>query len=149
MKRYQNTIPKRVVKPIPKPIQKQPSKPRTIQEKENDLLDLLDIVIQLMMLVEKLEDFKIENHYNVSQVKKASKNLLDIITPLAERDYQIVFRNGEKETHGIIREYEMLVAQMRDYKVPEKVILNQMIQAFNIDKKTIEATCHRVLKKGL
>lgn len=147
MKRYQNTIPKRVVKPIPKPIQKQPSKPRTQKEKENDLLDLLDIVIQLIMLVEKLEVFKIENHYDVFQLKKASKDLLDIITPIAERDYKVVFQNGEQETQQIISEYEILIAQIRDFKVPEKVILNQMIQAFNFDKKTIEATCHRIIKK--
>ena len=62
-------------------------------------------------------------------------------------DYKIVFNNGEEETQKIISEYEILVAQIRDFQVPQKVILNQMIEAFNYDKKTIESTIHRLLNK--
>ena len=115
--------------------------------KEDNLMDLLDIVILLMMLVEKVETFQIENHYNKQQIKQASKKLLEVITPIAERDYKIVFQNGEKETQQIISEYENFVAQIRDFNVPQKVILTQMIQAFNFDKSVIESTVHRVLKK--
>jgi len=115
--------------------------------KEDNLMDLLDIVILLMMLVEKVETFQIENHYNKQQIKQASKKLLDVITPIAERDYKIVFQNGEKQTQQIISEYENFVSQIRDFNVPQKVILTQMIQAFNFDKSVIEATVHRVLKK--
>lgn len=115
--------------------------------KEDNLMDLLDIVILLMMLVEKVETFQIENHYNKQQIKQASKKLLEVITPIAERDYKIVFQNGEKQTQQIISEYENFVAQIRDFNVPQKVILTQMIQAFNFDKSVIEATVHRVLKK--
>lgn len=115
--------------------------------KEDNLMDLLDIVILLMMLVEKVENFQIENHYNKQQIKQASKKLLEVITPIAERDYKIVFKNGEKQTQQIISEYENFVAQIRDFNVPQKVILTQMIQAFNFDKSVIEATVHRVLKK--
>ena len=115
--------------------------------KQDNLLDLLDIVILLMMLTEKVETFQIENHYNRQEIKQASKKLLAIITPLAERDYNIVFNNGEQETQQIISEYENFVAQIRDFNVPQKVILTQMIQAFNLDKQVIEATVHRVLKK--
>lgn len=115
--------------------------------KEDNLMDLLDIVILLMMLVEKVETFQIENHYNKQQIKQASKKLLEVITPIAERDYKIVFQNGEKETQQIISEYENFVSQIRDFNVPQKVILTQMIQAFNLEGKTIEATVHRILKK--
>lgn len=115
--------------------------------KEQNLLDLLDIIILMMMLVEKLEDFQIENHYNVQQIKMQTKKLLSIVTPVAERDYRTVFNNGEEETQNIILEYESLVAQIRDFDMPQKVMLNQMIEAFNFDKKTIEATVHRVLNK--
>lgn len=115
--------------------------------KEENLMDLLDIVILLMMLVEKVENFQIENHYNKQQIKQACKKLLQVITPVAERDYKVVFQNGEKETQQIISEYENFVAQIRDFNVPQKIILTQMIQAFNFDKSVIEATVHRVLKK--
>lgn len=117
------------------------------KRKEEDLLNLLDIIILLMMLTEKIEDFKIESHYNKQQIKQQSKSFLKLIVPIAERDYAIVFNNGEKETQSIISEYENLVAMIRDFNVPQKVILTQMIQAFNYDKDTIEGTVHRILKK--
>ena len=118
-----------------------------LKTKEDNLLDLLDIIILMMMLVEKIEDFQINNHYNKMQIKSTLKKALQTITPLAERDYSIVFNNGESETLQIISEYENLVAQIRDFNVPQKVILTQMIQAFNFDKDTIEATTHRIIKK--
>lgn len=118
-----------------------------MKSKEDNLLDLLDIVIILQMLVEKVEGFQLQNHYNKREIKQHANKLLQVITPLAERDYNIVFANGEKETQQIISEYETFVAQIRDFNVPQKVILTQMIQAFNLEKGTIEATVHRILKK--
>jgi hypothetical protein len=117
------------------------------EQKEKDLLDLLDIIIHMFMLVEKIEGFQLENHYNKMQIKSVLNKALQVITPLAERDYQIVFRNGENETLQIISEYENLIAQIRDFNVPQKVILTQMIQAFNLERGVIEATTHRILKK--
>jgi hypothetical protein len=117
------------------------------EHKEEDLLDLLDIIILFMMITEKLEDFQIKKLYNIPQIQKVVKNALRVIVPVAERDYAIVFNNGEQETQAIISEYEKLVAMIRDKKVPEKVILTQMIQAFNYDKDVIEGTVHRILKK--
>lgn len=114
---------------------------------EKDLLDLLDIIILKMMLIEKIESFQIENHYNKMQIKNVLKKSLQTITPTAERDYAIVFNNGETETLQIISEYENFVAQIRDFNVPQKVILTQMVQAYNLEKDTIEATTHRIIKK--
>jgi hypothetical protein len=119
----------------------------TKEQKEKDLLDLLDIIIHMFMLVEKIEGFQIENHYNKMQIKSVLNKALQVITPLAERDYQVVFRNGESETLQIMSEYENLIAQIRDFNVPQKVILTQMIQAFNLERGVIEATTHRILKK--
>ena len=119
----------------------------TKEQKEKDLLDLLDIIIHMFMLVEKIEGFQLENHYNKMQIKSVLNKALQVITPLAERDYQIVFRNGESETLQIMSEYENLIAQIRDFNVPQKVILTQMIQAFNLERGVIEATTHRILKK--
>ncbi len=99
------------------------------------------------MLVEKIEGFQIQNHYNKMQIKSVLNKALQVVTPLAERDYLIVFRNGESETLQIMSEYENLIAQIRDFNVPQKVILTQMIQAFNLERGVIEATIHRILKK--
>lgn len=117
------------------------------QNKEKDLLDLLDIIILKMMLVEKIEGFQIENHYNKMQIKNTLNNALRILTPTAERDYAVVFSNGEKETQQIISEYEILIAQIRDFNVPQKVILSQMIQAYNLEPKSVEVFIHEVIAK--
>jgi len=114
---------------------------------EKNLLDLLDIVILMQMLVEKVENFQLKNHYNKQLIKQQLKAVLKTITPLAERDYNIVFSNGETETQQIISEYETFISHIRDFNVPQKVVLTQMITAFNYDPKTIEATTHRILKK--
>jgi len=115
--------------------------------KEKDLLDLLDIIILMMMLIEKLEDFQIENHYHKQHIKSQVKILLKTITPLAERDYALVFKAGEEDTLQVIREYERLVALIRDFNIPQKCMLTQMIEAFNCDKDAMEGTTHRILKK--
>lgn len=114
---------------------------------EKDLLDLLDIIILKMMLVEKVEDFQIENHYNKQLIKQVLKRSLEVIVPTAERDYKIIFDAGEHDVHQVIREYERLIGFIRDFNVPQKAMLTQMIEAFNYDKKTMEATTHRIIKK--
>ena len=101
------------------------------------------------MLVEKIETFQIENHYNKMQIKNTLNNALRVLLPTAERDYAIVFANGEKETQGIISEYESLVAQIRDFNVPQKVILRQMIQAYNLEPKSVEGIINKIYKKIL
>lgn len=118
-----------------------------VPHKEEDLLDLLDIIILKMMLVEKLEDFQIKNHYNKQMIKNVLKRALDVIVPTAERDYPIVFNAGEKDVQQVTMEYEKLIAFIRDFNIPQKAMLTQFIEAFNYDKKTMEATTHRIIKK--
>lgn len=116
-------------------------------KKEKDLLTLLDIIIQSMMLIEKLESFQIENHYNKQLIKQSTKRLLDVIVPAAERDYGVVFKNGEKETQNIIREYENFIVQIRDMNVPQKVILSQLITAWNLEPGKIQDACNLILNR--
>lgn len=118
-----------------------------IRAKEEDLLDLLDIIILKMMLVEKIEGFQIKNHYNRQLIKNVLKRALDVIVPTAERDYLLIFKAGEEEVLEVTKEYERLISLIRDFNVPQKVMLTQMIEAFNYEKDTIEATTHRILKK--
>lgn len=114
---------------------------------EKDLMDLLDIIILKMMLVERLEDFQIKNHYNKQLIKNTLNSALKVIVPTAERDYPIIFKAGQEDVQEVTKEYEKLVAFIRDFNVPQKVMLTQMIEAFNYDKETIEATTHRIIKK--
>ena len=117
--------------------------------KENDLLDLFDIIILKIMLVEKIEDFQLHNHYNKQLIKQVMKRSLDVIVPTAERDYKIVFDAGENDVQQVIKEYEKHISFIRDFNIPQKEKLVQMIEAFNYDKKTMESTIHRILIKKI
>lgn len=112
----------------------------------NNLLTLLESVILMQMLLENLEQLQ-GTHYDRQQIKQQVKKTIALISPLAERDYNIVFRNGQEDVQSIISEYEKLVSFISLQKLPQKVVLSQMVEAFNYDPHTIEATTHRIIKK--
>ena len=111
-----------------------------------NLLTLLDTIIMLQLVVENLETLQ-GTHYNKQQLKQQIKALLKVASPLVERDYNIVFSNGESETQSILFEVEKLVRFISLQKVPQKVILSQMVEAFNLDQKAMESTLHRIINK--
>lgn len=115
------------------------------QEQEN-LLTLLETIILMQMLIENLEMLQ-GTHYNKSNLKVKLKTLIKEVSPLAERDYNIVFNNGESETQEIIKEYEKMVSFISSQQLPSKVALSQIVEAWNLEPKTIEATTHRIIKK--
>lgn len=115
------------------------------QEQEN-LLTLLETIILMQMLIENLEMLQ-GTHYNKSNLKVKLKTLIKEVSPLAERDYNIVFNNGESETQEIIKEYEKMVSFISLQQLPSKVALSQTVEAWNLEPKTIEATTHRIIKK--
>lgn len=117
-----------------------------MEQSPDNLLTLLETIILMQMLLENLETLQ-GTHYNRQQIKQQIKAMVKLVAPLAERDYNIVFNNGEQDTQNIIFEYEKLVSFISLQKLPQKVALSQLVEAFNLDKKQIEATCHRIIKK--
>lgn len=115
-------------------------------KEETNLITLLETIILMQMLLENLELLQ-GTHYNRQMIKQQIKALLKVVTPLAERDYNVVFNNGATDTLSIIKEYEKLISFISLQQLPQKVALSQLVEAFNHEPKTIEATCHRILKK--
>ena len=113
---------------------------------QKNLITLLETVILMQMMMENLELLQ-GTHYNKQNIKVKIKALLKEITPLAERDYNIVFNNGEMDTQSIVMEYEKLVSFISLQQLPQKVALSQIVESWNHEPKTIEATCHRIIKK--
>jgi hypothetical protein len=114
---------------------------------EDDLLQLLDIILQMMLLTETVEDFRIKNLYNRKVIKNVLNKALDVIVPIVEKDYTLVFKAGEEDSQKIISKYEKLIHFIRDFNVPQKEKLIEMIEAYNFDKKGMDATIHRIIKK--
>jgi len=114
---------------------------------EEDLLQLLDIILQMMLLTETVEDFKIKNLYNRQLIKNVLNKALEVIVPIIERDYPLVFKAGQEDSLKIISTYEKLIHFIRDFNVPQKEKLTQFIEAYNYDREVMDATTHRIIKK--
>jgi len=114
---------------------------------EEDLLQLLDIILQMMLLTETVEDFKIKNLYNRQLIKNVLNKALEVIVPIIERDYPLVFKAGQEDSLKIISTYEKLIHFIRDFNVPQKEKLTKFIEAYNYDREVMDATTHRIIKK--
>ena len=114
---------------------------------EKDLLQLLDIILQMMLLTETVEDFKIKNLYNRQLIKNVLNKALGVIIPIVEKDYPLVFKAGQEDALKIISKYEKMIAFIRDLNVPQKEKLIEMIEAYNYDRGVMDATIHRIIKK--
>ena len=117
------------------------------EAREKDLLQLLDIVLQMMLLTETVEDFKIKNVYNRQMIKNVLNKALAVIVPIVDRDYPLVFKAGQDDSIKIMNKYEKMIHFIRDFNVPQKEKLTEMIEAYNYDKGVMDATIHRILKK--
>lgn len=56
-----------------------------------NLIVLLDTIINMQLLIENLEQLQ-GTHYNKQRIKQQIKSLLKEVIPVAERDYNIVFK---------------------------------------------------------
>ena len=117
------------------------------EAREKDLLQLLDIILQMMLLTETIDDFKVKNVYNRQMIKNVLNKALAVIVPLVDRDYPLVFKAGQDDSIKIMNKYEKMIHFIRDFNVPQKEKLIEMIEAYNYEKGTMDATTHRILKK--
>ncbi len=114
---------------------------------EKDLLQLLDIILQMMLLTETIEGFKIRNVYNRQMIKNVLNKALAVIVPIVDKDYPLVFKAGQDDSIKIMNKYEKMIHFIRDFNVPQKEKLIEMIEAYNYEKGVMDATTHRILKK--
>ena len=117
------------------------------EAREKDLLQLLDIILQMMLLTETIDDFMIKNVYNRQMIKNVLNKALAVIVPIVDRDYPLVFKAGQDDSIKIMNKYEKMIHFIRDFNVPQKEKLTEMIEAYNYDKGVMDATTHRILKK--
>lgn len=117
------------------------------EAREEDLLQLLDIILQMMLLTETIEGFKIRNVYNRQMIKNVLNKALAVIVPIVDKDYPLVFKAGQDDSIKIMNKYEKMIHFIRDFNVPQKEKLIEMIEAYNYEKGVMDATTHRILKK--
>ena len=116
------------------------------EKSESNLLVLLETIVYLQLLLENLEELQ-GTHYNKQKLKQQINAFINTIEPLAERDYNVVFGNGQEETIKILNEYSKMVKFISLQKLPSKVYLSQIVQAWNTDHKTIEEIAQKINNK--
>ena len=116
------------------------------EKSESNLLVLLETIVYLQLLLENLEELQ-GTHYNKQKLKQLINAFINTIEPLAERDYNVVFGNGQEETIKILNEYSKMVKFISLQKLPSKVYLSQIVQAWNTDHKTIEEIVQKINNK--
>lgn len=113
---------------------------------KNQLEVLLDTVITLQMSVENLDELK-KTDFNKQKIKMLINSLISEIDPIVQKNYGKIFGIDQETTQHIIGEYERYVKYLSGLNMPDKIMFCQMTEAWNIDKKTVEATLHRIINK--
>jgi len=122
-------------------------------EYEDELLLVLEHIILSQMILENIDQMDKNYYGNLTPIKTAISVVKKTLSKPIEKDFKVVYDNGNKgdreinETNEIIKEFEHLIRNIATFRVPAKVILSQIICAYNLDKETIIATCSRIIKK--
>jgi len=114
---------------------------------DSQLLKALKIIVGSQLLVEDLEGLKEVTMYNKQKVKQLTNQLIKELCKVAEKDYNAVFGLDEKLVLNIAYEYDKLVTMVAQKNIPEIVELSQICEAYSLDRKTMESTSHRIIKK--
>lgn len=122
-------------------------------EYEDELLLVLEFIVQSQMILETIDQMDKNYYGNLSPVKTALEVVKKKLTKPVEKDFKVVYDNGNKgdreinETNEIIKEYEHLVRNIATFRVPAKVIQSQLNRAYNLERDTMIATAHRIITK--
>lgn len=112
----------------------------------DNLLYLLDTIIHFMMAQESFDILQKSERYYRQELKKLTRSLADDINPIVSKDYTTVYRNGDVQTQNIISEFEILVRYLAIGSVPEKEKTQDLVKAYNQNKKLVGSIAKRVVR---
>jgi len=118
---------------------------------EDEQLLVLEFILYGQLLTEAIDQMD-KNYYGaMSPIRTALQVVKKKLTPVIERDFNTVYKNGLKdkgdECNDLLKDLESQVKDMANFRVPAKVVLSKMIKAFNLENDTILATADRIIKK--
>lgn len=115
-------------------------------QQSEEMFLVLEIIIISQIYLEKLEDLQL-TMYNKQKIKNLMKQLIPNLEEVANRDYNKIFNQNEDFTLNIMYEYDKMVKLIARRNVPQNVELSQILDSYDLDRKTMEATAHRIIKK--
>ena len=118
---------------------------------EDEQLLVLEFILYGQLLTEAIDQMD-KNYYGaMSPIKTALQVVKKKLTPVIERDFNTVYKNGLKdkgdECNDLLKDLEYQVKEIANFRVPAKVVMSKMIKAFNYENDTILATADRIIKK--
>jgi len=114
---------------------------------ENTMLSL-DIILQQQLLLENLEAFQGTPLYKQKKVNLV-KSLIRELEKDTVSDFNKAFDLDAETLREIQHNYVYAIKSLAVRNVPNKVILSQMMMAYECDPSGMEATTSRILKKEL
>jgi hypothetical protein len=122
------------------------------KEYENEQLLVLEFILYGQLLNECIDQMDKNYYGNMSAIKTALQVVKKKLTPVINKDFKTVYKNGSKakqgnESNALLTDLEYQVKEMAAFRVPAKVVLSKMSQAFNFENDTMLATADRIIKK--
>lgn len=117
-------------------------KSNSISKKEKEFLHLLDYTVNLVFL-ESYMDKLVGTKYPTVMLRQRIASVLREIGPIIKQNFHLVFHNeGPRDLIAFYREF---IEFMGDIKIYEKIGIAQLIEAWNIDKKSFTGAINKVL----
>lgn len=120
---------------------------------ENEQMLVLEFIMYGQLLREAMDQMDKNYYGNLSPVKTAYDVFKKKITMPIERDFSIVYKNGNNgergvnESNEILKELEKQAKEMASFRVPAKAIMSRLNRAFNYDNDVMMGTADRIIKK--
>lgn len=103
-------------------------------EEAKAFLNLLDYVVNLVFLENYVSKLK-ETHYNCTLIKNHINKILNLAKPILKKDFELVFK--KEDSVDLIEYYRDYVSFLGDTKIDQKIVVSQLTEAYNINKKAI------------
>lgn len=106
----------------------------------------MDLTLIGQLHLEVLEQYQ-RTPKNKQRRKVLIKQLIKELEPEAERDFNKMFKLDEETLLSVQQNYEYAVKSFAIRNVPDKVIMSQLLAAYDKDPQGVESSVHRILKK--
>lgn len=112
-------------------------------QEQIDYLNLLDYCVNLVFIERNLAKLIID-HYDTVLLRKRINRVLSELKPHLANNIGLVFKESLNNT-DLIEEYRKHVKFTGDIRVDNKIVLSQLIEAWNINSKSLEGVANKVL----
>ena len=119
---------------------------------EDEQLLVLEFILYGQLLSECIDQMNANYYGNMTAIKTALQVVKKKLTPVINKDFKTVYKNGSKaekgnESGALLNDLEYQAKEMASFRVPAKVVMSKMAKAFNYDNDTMLATSDRLIKK--